>query len=85
MHSDTDELTQQLYDDLLRRMSPEEKFMRMAALSDAARAATWAGAERYAGHQGRAAVVERFFLQMYGADVPVPEEIRARFRALDDE
>ncbi len=55
----------------------------MMALSDLARAAAWAGAERVEGHNGRAAVLQRFFRQMYGDSFHIPPELLARARAMD--
>lgn len=57
---------------MLIGMAPAERFQRALALSSFTRNLAWAGAERTAGHLGHAAVVERFFLQVYGASVPAP-------------
>lgn len=85
MASDTGPAAQAQFDALLRQMTPAEKVQRMSALSDAVRATVWAGAERVAAHKGRAAVIQRFFLQMHGPSVPVPGEILARFTSTDEQ
>ena len=72
-HSDTPPAVRAVYDALLMRMTPVERFQRAMELSSFTRNLAWAGAERTAGHLGHAAVVARFFLQVYGESVPAPQ------------
>lgn len=61
--TDTSAETQARDDQLLTALTPAERLERALALSSFARQLAWAGAERFAGHLGRADVIERFFLQ----------------------
>jgi hypothetical protein len=70
--SDTTDAVQAQYDAMVMRLSPAERFQRALALSTFVRNLAWAGAERAAGHLGHDAVVERFFLQVYGPSVKPP-------------
>jgi hypothetical protein len=62
--------------ELVRRLSPSERLVRMFALSSFIRAFTWEGAKRHVRNGSREAIVERFLAQMYGADLD--ERVRQR-------
>lgn len=70
--SDTPDAVQARYDAMVMQLSPVERLQRAFALSSFVRNLAWAGAERVAGHLGHDAVVERFFLQVYGPSVKPP-------------
>ncbi len=83
--TDTSAETQARYEQLLAALTPGERLGRALALSAFARQLAWAGAERFAGHLGRAAVIERFFLQVYGPSVPVPPVLLERTGGFEGE
>lgn len=80
---DTTVDAQKQYDEMLKALTPVERFRRTVELSAYVRALAWTGAEDFAGHLGRAAVLQRFFLQVYGPSVPVPRALLAASEVYD--
>ena len=54
---------------LVRQLSKSERFVRALALSAYVRNLAWQGALRHSGSSGKAATVDRFLTQLYGAKI----------------
>ncbi len=66
---DTDSAARSRYLKLIAAVPAPERLTRALALSAFVRDLVWQGATRHVGHLGRAAVVERFALQLYGPEI----------------